>query len=525
MNTPYGQSGDQIEKLMLLSMWSNYLYKLQVSTSNSTNQLIFAGLGKPSYPINQNTVRSYKKYWDQIEKQAELWHSNPNHEIENCAIDYGDPHGDLHARTLMAEAMSNWYDTDISVDNILFTVGGIGGLKIIFNALNNLHAPKFRVITPFPFYPAYANNPHHILHPIDVMSNSGYQLTAKSLETSIKSAYELSEKDGYLPKAILICNPSNPLGTIVKENELQKIALVLEKYPDLQVIIDEAYAEMNFIDIPSFFHHAPELKQRMIVLRSATKALSAAGERLAVLLVFNPAIKNELIKEQITAYVHPPRSSQLAYSETMLNFSQDERNSMSSYYQTKVNYVMNRLKNMGAEMPCPFYQVEATFYALGDFSDLMGMEIPSEAEITLGKKGLIQTGEELVYSLLFKDSLMLAPLSYFGLSEDCGYLRITCSAKSDELKEMMDRLEKRLLEARILKNSFLVDEINLKILYLKKCHYNISKSLIEQLDTIQKMNSSSLGFKQKNIELNLLLITIDKTLKNHQRIGANSSSI
>lgn len=126
---------------------------------------------------------------------------------------------------------------------------------------------------------AYANTPRHVLHPIDVMSE-GYRLTARALEKSINLAFHLAEKDGIYPKAVLICNPSNPLGTTIQPEELEDIADVLRKYPDLHIIFDEAYAEMSFVDMPSFLQVAPDLKRRTIILRSATKALSAADERM-----------------------------------------------------------------------------------------------------------------------------------------------------------------------------------------------------------------------------------------------------
>ncbi|KTD49815.1 pyridoxal phosphate-dependent aminotransferase [Legionella quateirensis] len=507
MITPYGQPGNQIEKVMLLSMWANYLDQQQINKKELSNKFIFAGIGKPTYPVNHHTVKAYKKYWDRLESLAEQWHDGTQFDNEGSAIGYGDPHGDKQAKAIMAEAMSAWYGAEILAKNVLFTVGGIGGLRIIFDVLNSFYAThtKYRVITPFPHYSAYANNPHHILHPIDVMSEAGYQLTARALEKSIQNALILAAQDGIQPRAVLICNPSNPLGTIINEEELENIAKTLRKYPELFIIFDEAYAEMNFVDIPSFLNSAPDLKNRTIILRSATKALSAAGERMAVILAFDDLIINELIRQQITSYIHSPRSAQIAYAETMINFSSADRRSMSSYYQSKVEYVMKRLKDMGAQMPCPNYKVEATFYALGDFSDLMGMEIPKEAETVLNKTGIIQTGEELVYSLLFKDLIMLAPLSYFGLAEDCGYLRITCSANTDELKEMMDRLEQRLLEARLLKNQFLVSEILFELEKSYESNVQLKEEVTNKLDHIKNIVPTCLGLKQQNHKMSNLL--------------------
>lgn len=504
MITPYGQSGDQLEKIMLLSIWANHLYKKQ----KEPKEIIFAGLGKPTYPINSHTVKSYKKYWDKLEKLANDWHNELLIDDEECAIDYGDPYGDFHAKTIMAEVMSTWYSTEILPNHVIFTVGGIGGLKIIFEVLNNLYTEyrKYRVITPFPHYSAYANNPHHMLHPIDVMSEPGYKLTASALEKSIQEAFYLSEKDGFLPKVVLICNPSNPLGTVIDKETLVEVANILREYHDLYIIFDEAYVEMTYVDISSFLHVAPDLKNRTIILRSATKALSAAGERMALILAFDEFIIHEIVRQQIITYIHPPRSSQIAYAETMLNYNKEDRQAMSNYYKQKVDYVINRLKEMGANMPSSHYQVDATFYVVGDFSDLIGMSIPKEAEHVLNKTGEVRTGEELVYALLFQDAVMLAPLSYFGLEPECGYIRITCSAKFDELEEMMDRLEYRLKKTRFLKNQLLIKEILRKIRKLEDSF--LKNKLITRLKMFNDFDATCLDLKQQNKKLVCMNILI-----------------
>lgn len=451
MKTPYGQPADGIEKVMLLAMWATHL-KSHPPTGHPVKQkMIFAGLGKPTYPIHQHTVKAYQHYWERMQVQAEQWFDDPAAQM-HAAIGYGDPYGDLQAKHTMAKAMSNWYGSEIRAQHVLFTVGGIGGLRLIFDVLNALNPSKqYRVITPFPHYSAYSNNPQHLLHPIDVMAEKGYKLTAKALEQSIIKAYDLALNDKIEPKAVLLCNPSNPLGTVVDEKELLQIVQVLRQYPQLYFILDEAYAEMNFVPVPSFIQCAPDLKPRTIILRSATKALSAAGERMAAVLAFDQAFINQLVRHKISAYIHAPRSAQHAYAETMRHFNQCDRSALATYYKNKVAYVTQRLQAMGASMPCPHYRVEGTFYVLSDFSALFGLAMPEIASAALDHQGVIRTGEDLAYYLLFNHALMLAPLSYFGLANNSGFLRITCSASLPELQELMDRLESILVQARAYK--------------------------------------------------------------------------
>ncbi len=217
MLTPKGHSADKIDKVMLLAMWAKQLAEEQ-------RTIITAGMGKPTYPVNLYTVASYKAHWENVELLAKMALEHLNEVKEGAAIDYGDPRGDVLYRRLMATAMSDWYNSPIEQNEVLFTTGGAGALRVIFEALHKRyeHIPGYRVITPFPHYSLYSNNSLHRLHPIDVMKEPGYRLTAQAIEESIESAYHLAETDKGVPKAILICNPSNPLGSVISKEEFLK---------------------------------------------------------------------------------------------------------------------------------------------------------------------------------------------------------------------------------------------------------------------------------------------------------------
>jgi aspartate aminotransferase/aminotransferase len=500
MLTPNGLPANKIEKLMLLALWANTLKEeWEQNNQEPTKKLIFAGLGKPTYPINAHTVASYLSYWQQMDEASQLELLNSTNMQGNSAIDYGDPRGDTIPRKLMAASMSAWYDSEIKPEHILFTVGGIGALKVIFETFNMHYAdtPGYRVITPFPYYSVYATNPMHRLHPIHVMQESGYKLTAHALDASIKEAYALAETDGGWPKAVLICNPSNPLGSVIDEVELRKIVEVLRAYPELHLIFDEAYAEMSYVDMPSFIQIAPDLKERVVILRSATKALSAAGERMAVLMAFDPWLMHEMLNKNISYFVHAPRSAQIAYAQTMANFDSAEKQRLAVYYQKKVDYVIHRLHAMGAAMPDPLYHVDATFYALADFSDLFGLELPVEALRVFQKTGRVTTDEELAYYLLFKDELMIAPLSYFGLAQNHGFMRITCSGSAQELQELMDRLEQRLFAARKKKQVALLEEVVEQVACIKDINEPLYTTLIDEIIYIKLEQDNCLTLKAK----------------------------
>lgn len=627
MRDPAGQNANNADQVMTQATWVNHIESLiaqglsqkeiadgmlkptqKTGYLNLQNKpyLIKAGMGRPTYPASVAAV--LKKYFSNIEETAK----KERQELENTsgkgALDYGDPQGDEANRKMMATAMSNWYDAPISPQDILFTVGGAGGLHLVFEVLNQLNDNvPFRMITPFPHYSLYASNPGHKLHPIDVFKLPGYKLTAEAIEASIIEAYEAAKEDHIQPKAILICNPNNPMGTVIDAEEMKKIAVVLKKYPDLRIIFDEAYTEMNYVrrglleiledllkenpdlkiildeahekmgmeekvnflnlvsalllqhklqnehlpelrkeyqktldiimsgsitfnimyhlfTLRSQLNHlenaaknlridksikdtygnkvyhslsklttalekdsrlpqmleqaqaikdkenaslaklAPELVDRIIIMRSATKAFSAAGERLAVLMAFDPVFMRELKTLQINTVGHAPRSLQKAYAETMANLNEREHLLMKYFYKAKVDYVTQRARQMGITLPSAEYHTEGTFYVPVDLSELFGMKIPKGATKALEKEGVVSNDLELAYSLLYKDLLSISPFSYCGVDGKKGYMRITCCSPQDELCEMMDRIEKRILKVRLEKNKKMRHEIE-QLLY------------------------------------------------------------
>ena len=514
MLTPNGLSADDRDPVMRLQEWAKVLDK---ENQNSTKPMIYAGMGKPTFRVNLHIVEIIIAYWQALQALIQKELNAPGTVKESVAIDYGDGSSDLEPREIMAKAMTSWYESSITAENVLFTVGGAGALRIIFETFNKLNAstPKYRVITPFPHYSLYKDNDKHILHPVDVMKEPGYRLTAKALEESIFSAYELAKTDNCPPKAVLLCNPSNPLGTVITEGEWKDIASVLRKYPDLKIVIDEAYAEMYWPEgqIPSVLKYAPELKNRIVLLRSATKALSSAGERYAMLMTFDAELMNELRNKNISTIGHAPRSSQVAYAHAMAHFDDKEKQALKEFYYPKVQYVWQRAQEMGAAMPDPLYRIDSTFYVLCDLSELLGEEIPTAAQRALDKGGKITTSEELIYSLLFQESLMLAAGSYFGLPTSNGIVRITCSGNEQELKDMMDRIETSLLQARKRKNSSLRSEINYQLSVLDTISNEKKKVALMQFDKIIKTTDSPLELKKQNTDLVKLLDNIKEAIR------------
>lgn len=447
-------------------------------------------IGKPTYPMPRELTMAALTYWqsyqenpsevgttsgDGVERRASVsrdvltqWMkaggvshavvegADTKREVRSVAlvpskaIGYGEVQGNQVYRTKIATAMTKWYRTEVLPEHILFTVGGAAAIHISLRMVRE-RFPAPGILTPFPHYGLYEGLKHeNQLFPIPVMTQRGYQLTAALFEACLKN---------YAPQisAFLLCNPNNPLGTVVSKKEFQGIVKILQKeaYQHIVLIVDEAYEEMRFDAQTHGFHEtplsmAPDLKERMIVMRSATKGFSAAGERLAFMMVFNPALMSDLIAINVNLYGHAPLSSQAILAEVLEKFSPNHVFLLTRFYEKQVRYVQDRLNQMAARMPDTAYQVRGTFYVLCHLEDLLGLPFPPRLQAFLGTaQEVIETDRDIVYYLIEKADLVFAPLSFFGGEEQEGFLRITCSTETEkELEAIMDRLEKCLVEAR-----------------------------------------------------------------------------
>lgn len=483
LTMPNGGSAGSMDRIMLLATWAR---KLAEEKHASRPLIISAGMGRPTFPVSLIAAQAARDYWLKIslltQQARHLLSLGNTPAVQNQlvkiaeAIGEGDPQGDLEARNKMATALTRWYNVAISPQHILYTIGGAGALHGVFSVINE-RFPNGLIVTPFPHYTLYSAQGKNRLFPMYVMKEKGYRLTAQLFSKSLEAASQQAKKEGNQVSAVLLCDPNNPLGTALNERELQEIACVLKQYPGVFIILDEAYTEMRFTGKYqiSLLSVAPELKERIILMRFATKGLSAAGERMAVTIVFDENIMASLLQKNFSTCDYASRSLQHAFAEAMEKLDVAELDNLSNYYQPQVEYVLKRLRNMSAAMPDLNHRVEGAFYVLADLKDIFGQEISEEAVRALGKRGKISTDEELIYSLLFDNGVAVAPLSYFGMSNRDGYVRITCSGGDEELTELMDRLENRLAAARKEKQAQLEKQL---------------KELIEQLAKFNKVKAA-----------------------------------
>ena len=151
-----------------------------------------------------------------------------------------------------------------------------GAKQSIANVIQALIKPGEEVILLAPFWVSYsaivlmADGIPKILE--SDISND-FKVTAKQINDSI------SEKT----KMVIINSPNNPSGSVYNKDELNEIASVLKKHPDIFILSDEIYEHINYGSEHVSFASIEDMYERTITVNGIAKAFAMTGWRIGYL--------------------------------------------------------------------------------------------------------------------------------------------------------------------------------------------------------------------------------------------------
>ncbi len=168
----------------------------------------------------------------------------------------------------------------LAQDNVLIT---IGGSEAITFALTVTCDPGDQVLIPEPFYPNYLGYARLVnveILPVTTGREEGFHLPPRA---------DIQARLTARTKAILFSNPANPTGVVYTEQELDMLVDLALKY-DLFLIADEVYREFVYEGQHKSLLSYPEVADRVIIVDSISKRLSACGARIGMLISRNKDI-------------------------------------------------------------------------------------------------------------------------------------------------------------------------------------------------------------------------------------------
>lgn len=214
-------------------------------------------------------------------------------------------YGPSQGLELYRENLVNYYakhDIQIEVGNILVTTAGSEALIFALLAACN---PGDEVIIPEPFYTNY--NGFATITSVKIVPLTTYAENGFALPSDEEIIPLITKKT----RAIMLCNPGNPTGTVYPKTDIERLAkIALEN--DLFIISDEVYREFTYDGLThTSIMDIRDLEENAIMVDSISKRYSACGARIGCIVTRNKNITDSVLKFA-QARLCPPTIDQLA---------------------------------------------------------------------------------------------------------------------------------------------------------------------------------------------------------------------
>ena len=318
----------------------------------------------------------------------------------------------------LKQSISNKFKRDNNLNyNTNQIVVSTGAKQSIANAVQALVKPGEEVILLAPFWVSYSAivlMAEGIPKIIKSDINSDFKVDAKEIEKAI------SDKT----KMIIINSPNNPSGSIFNFEELNKIASVLRKYPEIFVLSDEIYEHINYGVKHVSFASIAGMYERTITVNGIAKAFAMTGWRIGYLGAPEWIAKAcTKLQGQVTS-----GANCIAQKATIkaLTESPKKINYMIQEFQERKNMIIKLLSEIkGFKLNNP----DGAFYVFPDISYYFGKEIDGK---------IINSASDFAMVILEKAHVATVTGDAFGCPKN---IRISYAASQENIKEAVNRIK------------------------------------------------------------------------------------
>jgi aminotransferase len=228
------------------------------------------------------------------------------------------------------------------------------------------------------------------------------------------------------PKALILCNPSNPSGKVFSGEELEYIAGLAEEF-DVWVITDEVYEHIVYADGPSagkhlYFAALPGMAERTISCSSLSKTYSITGWRLGYTIANEKT--TDIIRKVHDFLTVGTAAPLMEAAVSALGFPQSYYDGLLASYTKKRDVFLGALDRAGLRYTRP----QGAYYVLVDISEFNGDDDTRFCE-WLAKEVLVAA---VPGSSFFREPVNHLIRFHFAKKEE------TLSAAGERLAELRD---------------------------------------------------------------------------------------
>ncbi len=305
---------------------------------------------------------------------------------------------------------------DYGTDQIVVSNGAKHSLANLILSLVN---KGDEVIVPAPYWVSYVElvklaEGKNVV--IETSLDSDFKITPEQLKNAITQK----------TKALFLCSPSNPSGSLYSKDELEAIAKVVENSGvDMYILSDEIYEHINFVGKHESIAQFDSIRDRVIIINGVSKGYAMTGWRIGYIAAPKWIAKAcNKIQGQLTSGASSV--SQMA-SVAALNIETSNIADMVFAFKRRRDLVVKLAKDIdGFKINVP----EGAFYLFPEVKSLFGK---SDGEIT------INNATDLSMYILEKAHVATVPGSAFGSPD---YIRFSYATSDENLIEAMARMKK-----------------------------------------------------------------------------------
>ena len=363
--------------------------------------------------------------------------------VDVISLSFGEPdfHTPEHIKGAAKQAMDKnfTYYTPVSgypelrkaVANKLKTENGLdydfsqivvstGAKQAIANAVLCLVNPGEEVIIPTPYWVSYSEVvklAEGVSVFIEAPVEQDFKITPAQLEAAITPKTKL----------FMFSSPCNPTGSVYSKAELEGLAKVFEKHPEIYILSDEIYEHINFVDKHESIAQFDYIKDRVVIINGFSKAFAMTGWRIGY-TASNKDIANACDKMQGQITSGTCSITQKA-GVAALDGGLECVLQMREQFKKRRDLVYSLLKEIdGVKVNLP----EGAFYFFPDVTSFFGKSYNGN---------IINDADELSIYLLEEAHVATVGGDSFG---DKKSIRISYAAAEDKLIEAVRRIKEAL---------------------------------------------------------------------------------
>ena len=389
---------------------SNRIKRLQPSAtlamSQKSNELKAQGIDIINLSIGEpdfNTPENVKK----AAKQA----------VDDNYSHYSPVPGYPALRKAIVEKLKRENGLDYAPAEILCSNGA---KQSVCNAIMALINPGDEVIIPAPYWVSY---PQMVILAggTPVYVEAGIELEFKITPAQLEAAITPRTR------ALILCSPSNPTGSVYTAEELAGLAEVLKHHEDIIILSDEIYEHINYVGHHASIAQAEGMKERTVIINGVSKAYAMTGWRIGFIAAPEWIVKGcNKLQGQYTS--GPCSVSQVAATEAFAGPQQSVEEMRQAFARRKDLIVKLAQEIPGLKVNIP----QGAFYLFPEVESYFGKSYEGR---------VISTATDLALFLLEVGHVATVGGDAFG---DPRCIRLSYATSEDNIREAMKRIKQTL---------------------------------------------------------------------------------